>query len=235
MLELKGVNLSYGSVQTLFDVDITVNDGEVVALLGANGAGKSSILNAISGLNKIRSGEILLNGEPIHTKDAAAITKLGVIQCPEGRQIFAGLTVGENLKLGSYVRKNSDAIKADLDRVYSMFPWLENRHNQMAGTLSGGEQQMLAIGRALMSAPKILLLDEPSLGLSPKIVKKIFATIKQINDAGTTVLLVEQNVKASMKIAAKAYILELGHVALSGTPEELNANDNIRKLYLGAG
>lgn len=234
MLELNNVNVKYGKVQALSNVNMKVERGSIVALLGANGAGKSTTLNAISGVAAVSSGEILFDGVPIHGIDSSDIVAKGIVQCPEGRQIFTRLTVAENLRIGSYLRKDTASIKKDMERVLGFFPRLKERLNQPAGTLSGGEQQMLAIGRALMGSPRLLMLDEPSLGLAPIIMQEIFQIITDINKTGTSILLVEQNVQMSIKIATKAYVLELGRIALSGTAEELRKNDEIRKLYLGA-
>lgn len=233
MLEIKGLNVHYGVIHALKDVDLVVNDGEIVSLIGANGAGKTTLLHAISGILKTTSGSIMLNGVELNKKSAKDIVVGGITQVPEGRRIFSGMSVYENLMMGAYLRKDKDGIKEDLEKVYDRFPILKERSNQDASTLSGGEQQMLAMGRALMAKPKILLLDEPSMGLAPILVKEIFKIIKDIHAQGTTVLLVEQNARMALSIADRAYVLETGKIVLSGTGEELSNSEEIQKAYLG--
>lgn len=233
MLEIKKLNVYYGVIHALKDVSLTVDEGEIVTLIGANGAGKTTTLRTISGLNKATSGEILLDGEPITHISAPQRVKLGISQSPEGRRIFPEMTVLENLELGAFLRKDKNNIKKDLEAVYERFPILSDRKKQTAGTLSGGEQQMLAIGRALMAKPRILLLDEPSMGLAPLLVREIFDIIKDINNAGTTILLVEQNASMALSIAHRAYVLETGSIVMSGTGEELAKSNEIQKAYLG--
>ena len=233
MLEIKKLNVYYGVIHALKDVSLTVDEGEIVTLIGANGAGKTTTLRTISGLNKAASGEILLEGAPITQVPAPQRVKLGISQAPEGRRIFPEMTVLENLELGAFLRKDKNNIKKDLEAVYERFPILSDRKRQTAGTLSGGEQQMLAIGRALMAKPRILLLDEPSMGLAPLLVREIFDIIKDINQAGTTILLVEQNASMALSIAHRAYVLETGSIVMSGTGEELAKSNEIQKAYLG--
>lgn len=233
MLKVTDLNCFYGAIHAIRDVSIEVTDGEIVALIGSNGAGKSTTLRTISGLMKPKSGVIQYDGEDITGMAAHKIVGKGLVQVPEGRHVFANLTVMENLELGAYLRKDKDGIAKDLKDVFVKFPRLEERKNQVAGTLSGGEQQMLAMGRALMSKPKLLLLDEPSMGLAPLLVREIFDIIKEINSDGTTVLLVEQNANMALSIADKAYVLETGRISLSGTARELAASDEVRKAYLG--
>lgn len=233
MLKVTDLNCFYGAIHAIRDVSIEVTDGEIVALIGSNGAGKSTTLRTISGLMKPKSGFIQYDGEDITGMAAHKIVGKGLVQVPEGRHVFANLTVMENLELGAYLRKDKDGIAKDLKDVFVKFPRLEERKNQVAGTLSGGEQQMLAMGRALMSKPKLLLLDEPSMGLAPLLVREIFDIIKEINSDGTTVLLVEQNANMALSIADKAYVLETGRISLSGTARELAASDEVRKAYLG--
>lgn len=233
MLEMKDVNVFYGNIHAIQNVNLTVNQGEIVTLIGANGAGKSTILRTISGLLKPKSGEIFFEGQPIGGRQAQDIVKAGISQVPEGRRIFANMTVLENLELGAYTRTDHDGIAADMERVFGRFPRLKERFRQEAGTLSGGEQQMLAMGRALMSRPKLLLLDEPSMGLAPILIKEIFSIISDINAAGTTILLVEQNANMALKIARRAYVLETGRVTVSGDANELASSEAIRKAYLG--
>ena len=233
MLEMKDVNVFYGNIHAIQNVNLTVNQGEIVTLIGANGAGKSTILRTISGLLKPKSGEIFFEGQPIGDRQAHDIVKAGISQVPEGRRIFANMTVLENLELGAYTRTDHDGIAADMERVFGRFPRLKERLQQEAGTLSGGEQQMLAMGRALMSRPKLLLLDEPSMGLAPILIKEIFSIISDINAAGTTILLVEQNANMALKIARRAYVLETGRVTVSGDANELASSEAIRKAYLG--
>ena len=233
MLEIKDLNVHYGVIHALKDFNLVVNDGEIVSLIGANGAGKTTLLHAISGILKTSGGSILLNGVELTKKNAKDIVISGITQVPEGRRIFAGLSVYENLMMGAYLRKDKDGIKEDLEKVYERFPILKERNNQDASTLSGGEQQMLAMGRALMARPKILLLDEPSMGLAPILVKEIFKIIQDIHEQGTTVLLVEQNARMALSIADRAYVLETGKIVISGTGEELSNSEDIQKAYLG--
>ncbi|MGI6605618.1 MAG: ABC transporter ATP-binding protein [Peptococcia bacterium] len=233
MLEIKGLNVHYGVIHALKNISLTVNQGEIVTLIGANGAGKTSTLRTISGLIKHTGGEILLEGEAITNLSAPQRVKLGISQVPEGRRIFPEMTVLENLELGAFLRKDTNNIKKDLENIYGRFPILNDRKRQMAGTLSGGEQQMLAMGRALMSRPRILLLDEPSMGLAPLLVREIFAIIKDINEAGTTILLVEQNASMALSIADRAYVLETGSIVMNGTGAELAQSKEIQKAYLG--
>lgn len=233
MLEIKDLSVHYGVIQALKEVSLEVNEGEIVALIGANGAGKTTLLQTISGLLKKTGGELSFLGSSLNKKSAKAIVIAGITQVPEGRHIFAGMSVYENLLMGAFLRKDKDGIKADLEDIYQRFPILEKRHNQDASTLSGGEQQMLAMGRALMARPKILLLDEPSMGLAPLLVKEIFNIIKDINKKGTTVLLVEQNARMALSIADRAYVMETGKIVMSGTGKELVNSEEIQKAYLG--
>lgn len=232
MLKLDNINLYYGSINALKDISIQVEKGQIVTLIGANGAGKTSTLRAISGLNPIKSGSIEFNGKLLKNIQPYDIVKMGISMVPEGRRIFANLSVMENLELGAYIRKDKN-IKADYERIFKLFPRLRERKNQIAGTLSGGEQQMLAIGRALMSKPEILLMDEPSMGLAPIIVKDIFSIIKEINEEGVTVLLVEQNAHMALSIADKAYVLETGRIVLSGDADKLLNDESVKSAYLG--
>lgn len=233
LLEVKDINVFYGVIQALKGVSLEVNEGEIVALIGANGAGKSTTMQSIMGLIKPKSGEIIYNGERIDKLSTHSIVKMGMTEVPEGRHIFQELTVAENIMLGAYTVKDTKQKKEDLAKVFKLFPRLEERRNQIAGTLSGGEQQMLAISRALMSRPKLLLLDEPSMGLSPILVDEVFDIIKEIHNQGTTILLVEQNAEKALQIADKAYVLETGYITLSGTGKELRNNDLVIKAYLG--
>lgn len=233
MLEIKNLNVHYGAIHALKDVSLTVNAGEIVTLLGANGAGKTTTLRTISGLNKATKGEIVFKEKDITKLPASKRVEMKISQVPEGRRIFPAMTVVENLELGAYLRRDKSNIKNDRDYVYELFPILEQRKKQIAGTLSGGEQQMLAIGRALMSRPEILLMDEPSMGLAPLLVREIFDIIVNINKTGTTILLVEQNAKIALSIANRAYVIETGSIVMSGTGEELSKNDEIKKAYLG--
>ena len=233
MLEIKDLNVHFGVIHALKGISLTVNDGEIVTLIGANGAGKTTTLRTISGLKKATSGQILLDGNDITTLSAQDRVKMGMSQVPEGRRVFTDMTVLENLELGAYLRRDCAGIKQDLEMVYDRFPRLADRRKQIAGTLSGGEQQMLAMGRALMSRPKILFLDEPSMGLAPLLVAEIFDIIKEINKSGTTILLVEQNASMALQIANRAYVMETGSIVLSGTGEELAQSDDIKKAYLG--
>lgn len=233
MLELKDVNLFYGGIHALKSINLRVEEGEIVTLIGANGAGKSSTLKAISGIEKIKSGEIILNGKEINGLPAEQIVRLGVSHVPEGRRVFSSMSVMENLEMGAYTRKDKLEVKKDFDKVFSLFPRLLERKEQMAGTLSGGEQQMLAIGRALMSKPKLLLLDEPSMGLAPIIVKEIFSIINDINKEGTTILLVEQNAYMALQAAGRAYIIRNGEIEMEGVAKDLLKNEKIKNAYLG--
>jgi len=233
VLEIKNLNVHYGVIHALKDISFHVDKGEIVTLIGANGAGKSTTLRTISGLNKVTSGEILFEGEDITKMPAEKRVGKGISQAPEGRRIFPEMTVLENLEMGAYLRKGKEEIKADIEMVYSRFPILADRRKQISGTLSGGEQQMLAIGRALMSKPKIMLLDEPSMGLAPLLVREIFDIIKEINGMGTTILLVEQNASMALSIANRAYVIETGRIVLTGTGEELAQSEEIKKAYLG--
>ena len=234
MLSVKDINVFYGSIHAIRDVSFHVDEGEIVTLIGANGAGKTTTMHAISGLLKVRSGEITYCGELISKMEAHKIIRLGLAQVPEGRRVFSGLTVQQNLMLGAYTRHDGkEAIQNDFDMVYDLLPRLKERRSQPAGTLSGGEQQMLAIGRALMCRPKMLLLDEPSMGLSPLLVKEIFKIIRDVNRQGVTVLLVEQNAKMALEIANRAYVLETGVIKMEGDAKELANNIEVRKAYLG--
>ena len=233
MLTINNLDVHYGVIQAVRDVSFEVNEGEVVSLIGANGAGKTSILRTISGLVRPSNGTIQFEGKDIHKTPAQKIVASGLSQVPEGRHVFPGLTVMENLELGAFIRKDKAGIAKDLKMVFERFPRLEERVNQQAGTLSGGEQQMLAMGRALMSRPRLLLLDEPSMGLAPLLIREIFSIIQDINKAGTTVLLVEQNANMALSIANRAYVLETGRITLSGDAKELAASEEVRKAYLG--
>ena len=233
ILEIKNLVVSYGGIEAVKGIDIIVPEGEIVTLIGANGAGKTSTLRAISGLEKITDGEILLDGQSLAGIPAPKRVSMGISQVPEGRRIFPDMSVFENLEMGAYLRNDKEEIKRDMEMVYSHFPILGVRSKQMAGTLSGGEQQMLAMGRALMSRPKILLLDEPSMGLAPILVQEIFNIIKVINATGTTVLLVEQNANMALSIADRGYVIETGSIVLSGTGKELASSEAVRKAYLG--
>ena len=233
MLELNNVNVHYGMIHALKDISLTVNSGEIVTLIGANGAGKTSTLCAISGLVKTSGGTITLDGKELNKIAAPQRVGLGVSQIPEGRHVFPAMSVLENLEMGAYLRKDKSEIKKDMENVFERFPILGQRRKQAAGTLSGGEQQMLAMGRALMSRPKILLLDEPSMGLAPLLVKEIFNIIKDINEQGTTILLVEQNAKMALSIANRAYVIETCTIVLSGEAQEVMQSDSVKKAYLG--
>ena len=233
MLELKNVSTFYGNIQALWDVSIKVREGEIVTLIGANGAGKSTTLMAISGGVAARSGEIIFSGTPIQNMPPDRVVRLGISQSPEGRLIFPDMTVMENLDLGAYLRRDKDWIKQDLDFVLGLFPILADRANQLGGTLSGGEQQMLAISRALMARPRLLLLDEPSLGLAPIIIRQIFDIIKEVNRRGTTVFLVEQNANHALKIAHRGYVMETGRITMEDSSQNLLSNEDVRKAYLG--
>ena len=233
MLKIDDINVYYGAIHAIKGISLTVNQGEIVTLIGANGAGKSTTLRTISGLLKPKTGSITFQGQDIAGTPAHKIVGLGISQVPEGRRIFTEMTVMENLDLGAFIRKDKDGIAADKKRVFELFPRLEERQEQVAGTLSGGEQQMLAMGRALMSRPKLLLLDEPSMGLAPLLIKEIFSIIEDINKSGTTVLLVEQNANMALSIANRAYVLETGRITLSGDAKKLAASEDVRKAYLG--
>ncbi|WP_027188572.1 ABC transporter ATP-binding protein [Desulfovibrio cuneatus] len=233
MLELKGVCTYYGNIQALWDVNLTINQGEIVTLVGANGAGKSTTLMSICGAAALRRGEILFEGQPIHTMRPDKIVRLGISQVPEGRLIFPDMTVQENLDLGAYLRRDTRNIARDQEMIFDMFPILAKRRTQAGGTLSGGEQQMLAISRALMAKPRLLLLDEPSLGLAPIIIRQIFDIIRQVNKEGMTVFLVEQNANQALRVANRGYVMETGRITLSGPSDELMANPEVRKAYLG--
>lgn len=232
-LEIRDLYVSYGGIRALKGVSLSVDEGQIVTLIGANGAGKSTTLRAISGLQKVQSGSILYGSEELTSLPAKEIVRRGIIHVPEGRRVFPDMTVAENLKIGAFLRTDKAAIAQDMDYVYSLFPRLKERSWQLAGTLSGGEQQMLAVGRALMSRPKVLMMDEPSLGLAPLIVKDIFSIIRRVNQDGITVLLIEQNANAALRIADYGYVLETGTIALSGTGEELLKNESVREAYLG--
>ena len=233
MLRVEDINVYYGAIHAIKGISLDVPDGEIVALIGSNGAGKSTTLRTISGLMRPKKGRIMYDGEDITGVPAHKIVGKGLCQVPEGRHVFANMTVLENLELGAYLRNDKDGIAKDMEAVFEKFPRLLERKNQIAGTLSGGEQQMLAMARALMSRPKLLLLDEPSMGLAPLLVKEIFNIIKEINASGTTVLLVEQNANMALSIADKAYVLETGRITLSGTAAELASSEEVRKAYLG--
>ena len=234
MLRIENVNVSYGSIHALHDISLTVNDGEVVSLIGANGAGKTTTLHTITGLKGATDGVIEYDGKDLRRMDPSHIIRIGMAHVPEGRHVFTQMSVQENLEMGSYIMKDKSQIKKNMDMVYEYFPRLLERKKQLAGTLSGGEQQMLATGRALMSNPRIVLMDEPSMGLSPLLVKEIFHIIKTLHQNGITVLLVEQNAKMALAVSDRAYVLETGRISMRGKASELLANDNIKKAYLGA-
>lgn len=233
MLEIKDLEVFYGMIQAIKGVSFEVNEGEVIALIGANGAGKTTILHTITGLLDARCGSVIFDGTDITKVPAHRIVSMGMAHVPEGRRVFANLSVYQNLKMGAYTRKDKQEIEDTLNMVYDRFPRLKERQNQMAGTLSGGEQQMLAMGRALMSRPRIILMDEPSMGLSPIFVNEIFDIIKEVSASGTTVLLVEQNAKKALSISDRAYVLETGKIVLDGKADDLLNNDSIKKAYLG--
>ncbi len=235
MLEISGLHVSYGAIQALHGVDLKVEEGQIVTLIGSNGAGKSTTLRAVSGLLKPVSGTITFHGQRIDGMKAHDIVRLGISQAPEGRGVFANMTVAENLDLGAYVRDDKAGIASDMERSLDLFPRLRERLQQKAGTLSGGEQQMLAIGRALLARPKLLLLDEPSLGLAPQVVATIFQILRDINKSGTTILLVEQNAHMALEVAHRGYVLEVGRVVLSDDAKVLAQSDEVRKHYLGVG
>ena len=233
MLEVKDLEVYYGMIQAIKGVSFHVDQGEVIALIGANGAGKTTILHTVTGLLSPKKGSVVFEGQEVTKIPAHKIVSLGMAHVPEGRRVFAELSVYENLKMGAYTRKDKSEIEENLQKIYERFPRLKERKNQMAGTLSGGEQQMLAMGRALMSQPKIILMDEPSMGLSPILVNEIFDIIQEVSKSGRTVLLVEQNAKKALSIADRAYVLETGRIALEGRAEDLLRDDSIKKAYLG--
>jgi branched-chain amino acid transport system ATP-binding protein len=235
LLSLKNISVKYGSFAAIHDINLEVAEGEIVVLLGSNGAGKSTTFRTISGLSKPSEGELCFEGKSLNKVSADKIVQLGIGQCPEGRKLFPAMSVQENLRMGAYVhRRKKDEIKKSLEHVYELFPILRDKKDDAAGSLSGGQQQMLAIGRTLMSKPKLMLLDEPSVGLAPLIVEQMFEVIQQINREGTTILLAEQNANAALKIANKGYVFENGSIVLQGTSDELFANDEVRKAYIGA-
>ena len=233
LLTLSDIRVRYGSVEVLHGINLRVEEGEIVTILGANGAGKSTTLLSISGLVRPCEGEILFEGKPLLRLPSHEVVGLGIAQSPEGRRVFPDMTVLENLKIGAYLRRDKAEIEKDIQWVYSLFPRLEERSWQLAGTLSGGEQQMLAVGRALMAKPKVMMMDEPSLGLAPLVVKDIFSIIRRINDDGVTVLLIEQNANAALKIADRGYVLQTGNVTMTGTGMELLNDESIKEAYLG--
>ena len=234
MLEIKDLNVFYGAIHALKGVSLTVGDGELVSLIGANGAGKTTTLHTISGLLHAASGPIMLDGRDLQKVPSNTIINLGLAHVPEGRHVFARMTVEENLRMGAYIIKDQKKIAENLEKVYGHFPRLKERYRQLAGTLSGGEQQMLATGRALMTDPKIVLMDEPSMGLSPLLVKEIFAIIEELHKSGITILLVEQNAKMALAVSDRAYVLETGTISMEGKASDLAADDRVRKAYLGA-
>lgn len=233
MLEVKNLSVSYGAIEAVKDISFTVNDGEIVSLIGANGAGKTTTLHTITGLVPAKSGSVMYNGVDLLKTHNNKIVTLGMAHIPEGRHVFTRMSVEENLEMGAFSLKDQSDLKKDLDMVYGLFPRLKERRNQKAGTLSGGEQQMLAMGRALMSKPKLLMLDEPSMGLAPLLVEQIFEIVLKLNQAGTTILLVEQNAQMALSIANRAYVLETGHVVKEGSADALMHDDAVRKAYLG--
>lgn len=234
LLSVKNINVYYGSIHAIKDVSFHVDEGEIVTLIGANGAGKTTTMHAISGLLKLASGEITYDGNLISKMEAHKIVRLGLAQVPEGRRVFSGLTVQQNLSMGAYTRHDGkDAIQSDYDMVFDLLPRLKERRNQPAGTLSGGEQQMLAVGRALMAKPQLVMMDEPSLGLAPIVVRGIFDIIREINAQGITVLLIEQNANMALKIADQAYVMQTGTITMSGTGRELAENEEVKAAYLG--
>jgi len=234
MLSIRDLHVKYGAIHAIQGVSLHVNEGEVVSLIGANGAGKTTILHTISGLVKAAGGSIELEGKDLLKTNPSQMIRMGLAHVPEGRRIFSSMTVDENLDMGAFARKDKEGIKAEKEEVYRRFPRLLERKDQIAGTLSGGEQQMLAIGRALMGNPRILLMDEPSMGLAPILVKEIFSIIRELKESGLTVLLIEQNARMALSIADRAYVLETGRIAVEGTAAELMANDDVKKAYLGA-
>ena len=231
ILSVQGINVYYGAIHAIQDVSLTVNEGEIVTLIGANGAGKSTTLQTISGLLRSKTGDILFCGQSIAHVPSHKIVERGIAQVPEGRRIFLQMTVQENLEMGAFTR--SSGVEKDLERVYALFPRLLERKKQIAGTLSGGEQQMLAMGRALMSHPKLMMLDEPSMGLAPILVEQVFSIIRQLHEEGTTILLVEQNAQMALSVADRAYVMETGKITLQGTGAELAQSDQVKKAYLG--
>ena len=234
MLEIKDLNVFYGAIHALKGISLTVGDGELVSLIGANGAGKTTTLHTISGLLTAASGSITLDGKDLQKVPANTIINLGLAHVPEGRHVFARMTVEENLRMGAYIIKDQKKVSENLEKVYAHFPRLKERYKQLAGTLSGGEQQMLATGRALMTDPKIVLMDEPSMGLSPLLVKEIFAIIEELHRSGITILLVEQNAKMALAVSDRAYVLETGTISMEGRAADLAVDDRVRKAYLGA-
>lgn len=235
MLDIKNISLNYGSFEALHNVSLTAKKGELIVLLGANGAGKSSLFLAISGIHRVKAGEIHYQGENINQMPPSQIVEKGLVHCPEGRKLFVGMSVYKNLLLGGYTHKQDmQGIKRGIEEVFTLFPILKEKQHQMAGSLSGGQQQMVAIGRALVSRPKVLLLDEPSLGLAPLVVKQMFEIIQRINDQGTTVLLAEQNAHSALQICHRAYVMERGRIVLEGDKHSLLNNEDVRKAYLGA-
>ena len=233
MLKVRDLVVAYGGIEALKGISLDVPDGKIVTLIGANGAGKSTLLRSVIGLVKVKSGNVEYNGDTLTGLNSQQIVSKGLTLVPEGRRVFPNLTVLENLRIGAYMRKDEDGIAADIKRIYEIFPRLEERNWQMAGTLSGGEQQMLALGRALMSRPKLMMMDEPSLGLAPLVIKEIFNIIRSINENGTTVLLVEQNANMALKVAHHAYVLETGRIMMEGSGKELLENEEIKEAYLG--
>ncbi len=233
MLEIKDIHTYYGNIHALKGVSLTVSQGEVVTLIGSNGAGKTTTLRTIQGLLRPRSGTVLFEGKPLESLSTEAIVRLGISQSPEGRLIFPRMTVQENLEMGAYLRNDTLGIKSDMEKALNLFPRLRERISQKGGTLSGGEQQMLAIGRALMSRPRLLLLDEPSMGLAPMLVSQIFAIVRDINAEGTTILLVEQNARMALSVAHRGYVIQTGEVVVAGTASDLQSNETVRKAYLG--
>lgn len=233
LLQIENLHVKYGNIEVLHGINVEVNEGEIITILGANGAGKSTTLLTISGLVRASQGSIMFDSTPLHTLKAHDIVRQGIAQIPEGRRLFGTLSVQENLTLGAFTSTDQDQIQKNLDWIYELFPILKERRKQLAGTLSGGEQQMLAIGRGLMSSPKILLLDEPSLGLAPILVKTIFETLRQINASGVTILLVEQNARVALKLADRGYVMEVGKIVLHDSAEALLANSDVQNAYLG--
>ncbi len=233
MLEIKSLSVHYGKAEVLKAISLTLGEGEIVALIGANGAGKTTTLKAISGLKSLTSGEIWFKGTRIDGKPAHAVVKLGIAHIPEGRMVFPRMSVFDNLRTGAYLRREKREIVNDIDTIYKHFPVLAERHRQQAGRLSGGEQQMLAVGRALMARPKLLLMDEPSMGLSPLMVEQVARIVSDINRSGISIMLVEQNARMALELAARAYIMEVGAIVLEGTSQELADNDRVKKVYLG--
>ena len=232
LLKVDNINVYYGSIHAIKDVSFTVNEGEVVTLIGANGAGKSTILNTVSGLLRSKTGTVDFLGQSINHVPPHKIVSMGMAHCPEGRRVFLQMSVRDNLEMGAYTQPNS-GVEADIEKIYKLFPRLKERYKQVAGTLSGGEQQMLAVGRALLQHPKLLMMDEPSLGLAPRVISDIFKIIQKINEDGMTILLVEQNSNAALQIAHRGYVMETGNIVLEGTAEELRSNGEIQKSYLG--